>query len=94
MYLPWLGALALLPALGWFYLIFFNGRDTGPEVFGEAIWWKHMRPIHMLLWGFFAFLAFQQNPHAWVVLFVDTLIGLTSFLHHHAMEGNFKKLFA
>jgi hypothetical protein len=90
--LPWLGSLALLPALGWFYLTFLGDRDTGSEVFGELIWWKQLRPLHMLLWGFFAYLAFQQNPHAWIVLLVDTLIGLSFFLHHHWIEGNFSKL--
>lgn len=91
-HLPWLGAIALLPVIGWFYLIFLGERDTGPEVFGGLIWWKHMRPIHMLLWGFFAYLAFQHNPYAWVVLLADTLIGLSAFLHHHWIQGNFSRL--
>lgn len=91
-YLPWLGSIALLPALGWFYLIFLGERNTGPEVFGELIWWKHLRPIHMILWGFFAYLAFQRNPHAWIVLFTDTFLGLFSFLHHHWQKGNFSKM--
>lgn len=92
-YLPWFGAVALIPALGWFYLIFLGERDTGPEVFGERIWWKHLRPLHMILWGFFAYLAFQRNPYAWIVLFMDTLLGLILFLHHHWQEGNLTRLF-
>jgi len=87
-YLPWMGALALIPTLGWFYLIFIGERNTGPEVFGETIWWKHLRPLHMILWGFFAYLAFQRNPHAWIVLFTDTMLGFFSFLQHHWVEGN------
>jgi hypothetical protein len=92
-YLPWFGALALLPTLGWFYLIFLGERDTGAEVFGELIWWKHMRPLHMILWGFFAYLAFQRNPHAWIILATDTLVGLLSFLEHHYSEGNLSRVF-
>lgn len=91
-YLPWLGGLAMLPALGWFYLTFLGERDTGPEVFGELIWWKHLRPLHMILWGFFAYLAFQRNTHAWIILLTDTLVGLFSFLEHHYSMGNFSKL--
>jgi hypothetical protein len=87
-----MGAIALLPAIGWFYLTFLGERNTGPEVFGELIWWKNLRPLHMILWGFFAYLAFQRNRHAWIVLFIDTLVGLGSFVEHHYSEGNFSKL--
>ena len=87
------GAIALLPVIGWFYIIFIGKRDTGAEVFGERIWWTSIRPIHMLLWGFFAYLALWKcHPSAWVVLAVDTLFGLGSFLAHHAQEGNLKTL--
>jgi hypothetical protein len=56
---------------------------------GECIWWKSLRPIHMLLWGFFSYLAIGHcHPYAWIVLAVDTAFGLVSFLAHHAKEGN------
>jgi len=32
-----LGYLALIPVLGWLYIIFIGNRDTGGEVFGEKI---------------------------------------------------------
>lgn len=86
-----LGALALIPVVGWFYLIFVGRRDTGVEVFGDRIWWVGLRPIHMLLWGFFAYLALGQcHPMAWVVLAVDTAFGLLSFLVHHGRAGNLR----
>ena len=86
-----LGGLALGPVLGWFYIIFVERRDTGLEVFGDRIWWGNLRPIHMLLWGFFAYLALGLcHPYAWVVLAVDTAFGLLSFLTHHAQEGNLR----
>jgi hypothetical protein len=86
-----LGGLALGPVLGWFYLVFIGHRDTGLEVFGDRIWWVSLRPIHMLLWGFFAYLALGLcHPYAWVVLAVDTVFGLVSFLAHHAQEGNLR----
>jgi hypothetical protein len=49
------GVLALIPVLGWFYLTFLGERNTGFEVLGNLIWWKNLRVIHMLLWGFFAY---------------------------------------
>lgn len=87
-----LGTIAIFPVLGWFYIIFVGKRDTGLEVFGEQIWWKNFRPLHMFLWAFFAYLAITGNRRAWIVLLIDTFIGLSAFLLHHQSEGNFKKL--
>jgi len=78
-----LGLIALIPVYAWFYIIFIGKRDTGPEVFGELIWWKQLRVVHMLLWAFFAFLAISGNRHAWIVLAVDTVFGLSAFFIHH-----------
>lgn len=81
-YLKYLGYLALLPAIG-FFVIFFSGmRKTGPEVFGDKIWWNSLRPIHGFLWGLFAILAINNNKNAWIVLLIDVIIGLGAFLSH------------
>lgn len=90
--LKMLGLIALIPVVGWFYIIFIGKRDTGIEVFGDKIWWKNLRPIHMLLWGTFAYLAISGNPRAWIILLVDTLFGLTSFLVYHWFAGDFEKI--
>lgn len=91
-FLKLLGFIALLPVIGWFYIIFIGKRDTGPEAIGGKIWWKNLRPIHMFLWGFFAYLAISGNKKAWFVLLFDTLFGLSAFLLHHWKEGTFNKL--
>jgi hypothetical protein len=91
-FLKLLGIAALFPVLGFFYFIFIGKRDTGIEVLGDKIWWKNLRPIHMLLWLFFAYLAISGNKKAWIVLLIDTFFGLSAFLIHHYKEGNFKKL--
>lgn len=83
-----LGFIALIPVIGWAYIIFIGKRDTGAEVFGEKIWWKSLRPIHMFLWGLFAYMAITGNNKAWIVLFIDTMFGLSSFLVNHYNEGN------
>lgn len=77
------GFVALIVVLGWFTIIFIYPRDRGFEVFGDEIWWKNLRPVHLILWSFFAYLAIQKNRFAWVVLLIDTLFGLTSFLAFH-----------
>jgi hypothetical protein len=84
-----LGGFALIPVIGWFYIIFIGRRDTGMEVFGSQIWWKNLRPAHMLLWGFFSYLALVKcHPFAWVPLAVDTVFGLSSFLIYHGTKGH------
>ena len=87
-----LGILALGPVIGWFYIIFIGKRDTGLEVLGDKIWWQNLRPIHMLLWAFFSYLAISGNRNAWLVLLIDTLFGLGAFIVFHYSEGDFAKL--
>ena len=91
-YLPILGLLALIPAIGFFYIFFTNSRDTGPEVFGEKIWWNDLRIVHGLLYLIFAILAITRQSYAWITLLIDVSIGLLSFLYFHYSNGNFNKL--
>jgi hypothetical protein len=90
--LPLLGYGALIPVIGWTYILFFGSRDTGPETFGQPIWWKNIRSVHLFLWLLFACMAISRNPYSWIVLFIDTLFGLLAFLWHHWAAGSFSKL--
>jgi hypothetical protein len=92
-YLPIMGSIAVLPAIGFFYIYFTNSRQTGNEVFGDKIWWNSLRPIHGTLYAIFAYMALQKNPDAWKILLLDVIIGLSGFLYFHYTEGNFSKLF-
>lgn len=91
-YLPYLGYLALLPAIGFFYIFFTKSRETGAEVFGGKIWWNDLRPLHGLLYGLFAYNAINKNVNSWMYLLADVLVGLVSFLWHHSSVGSFHKL--
>jgi len=91
-YLPYLGYLALLPSIGFFYIYLTNSRQTGAEVFGDKIWWNDLRPIHGLLYTTFGILALQKKSYSWTILLVDVIIGLSAFLQFHYIEGNFKYL--
>lgn len=82
-YLPVLGILALFQAIGFAYLFVANGRKTGPEVFGDKIWWTDLRPIHAAFWFAFAIAAISKNPYSWVFLLLDVIFGLISFLTYH-----------
>ena len=92
-YLPYLGYLALLPSIGFFYIYLTKSRQTGAEVFGDKIWWNDLRPIHGLLYALFAYNAINKNSFSWVYLLIDVIIGLISFLIFHYYNGDFQKLF-
>ena len=60
-YLPYLGFLAIMPAIGFSYIFIFGKRKKGGETFGQKIWWNHLRPIHALLYALFAYLAINKK---------------------------------
>jgi hypothetical protein len=77
--LPWLGLLALLPAFGFFFIYLTGARKTGPEVFGEPIWWNALRPVHGTLYLLFAISAIFRLPDAWMFLLLDVILGVLSY---------------
>ena len=81
--LKYMGYLALLPAFGFIYIYLTGTRKTGPEVFGDKIWWNNLRPIHSFLYFLFAYNAIHGNKNSWIYLLIDVVFGLTSFLVHH-----------
>jgi hypothetical protein len=88
-YLKYLGYLALLPAIGFMYIYLTGSRKTGPETFGDKIWWNNLRPIHSILYFLFAYNAIIGNTQAWIYLLVDVIFGLISFLIYHYVKGDF-----
>jgi hypothetical protein len=91
-YLKYLGYLALLPAIGFMYIYLTGSRRTGPETFGEKIWWNNLRPIHSFLYFLFAYNAIIGNEQSWLYLLADVIIGLISFLTFHYVNGDFLRL--
>lgn len=81
--LKYMGFLLLMPAIGFLYIYLFGLRKTGPEVFGNKIWWNNLRPVHALLYLLFSYNAINGNRNAWLYLFIDVMIGLFSFLYYH-----------
>jgi len=93
-YLKYMGYLAILPAVGFFYLFLSGSRKTGTEVFGDKIWWNDLRPIHGTMYALFAYNAIKGNDSAWMYLLADVIIGLVSFLIFHSYNNSFKDVFA
>ena len=71
-----MGMFAILPALGWTFLLIMNSRSS---FFGGEVWWFWLRIVHILLYLTFAYLAVHGVGLAWIALALDALIGL--FLH-------------
>lgn len=90
--LPYLGYLAILPAVGFMYIYLTGTRKTGAEVFGEKIWWNDLRPVHALLYSIFAYHAILKHEYAWIFLAIDVTIGFISFMVYHSMQGDFEKI--
>jgi hypothetical protein len=91
-YLPLLGYIALLPAIGFLYIYATGARKTGLEVGGEKIWWNSLRPIHSFLYFLFAYMAITKNANSWKILAIDVSFGLLAFLYHHYTIGSFYNL--
>ena len=85
-YVKIMGYIALPIGLSFMYLYFIgNARaDSQLEWLGDKkIWWNDLRPVHGTLYLLFSLYAIQQKDYAWIVLLVDFMIGLSSWLVHH-----------
>jgi len=91
-WLPIMGYIFLIPAIGFAYIYLTDSRKTGSEVFGDKIWWNNLRPIHSILYFIFSYLAIINSTKAYIPLFIDWIIGLISFLWYHYNSGNFTKI--
>jgi hypothetical protein len=91
-YLPMLGYIALVPAVGFLYIYVTGSRKVGIEVGGDKIWWNSLRPLHGFLYLLFAYNAIMKNNQSWKILALDVSIGLLAFILHHFKENNFDKL--
>ncbi len=91
-----LGIFSIIIGIGFLTIYITNIRKTGPEVFGEKIWWNNIRPLHgvlYLLFGIISLFGSQSlKEKAWIILLIDFIVGLFSFLFHHYKQGNFSKL--
>lgn len=86
-YLQYMGYIAIIPAIVWIYYYFGNKRKTGPEVFGQEIWWNNLRPVHATLYLLFAYNAINKNKNSYIYLLIDVIIGLLSFLIYHFIDN-------
>ena len=80
--LPYLGFIALIPAIGFITIFLGNLRKNGVEA-GGRIWWNNMRPIHGVMYLLFSLFAIKKKSFSWRVLLIDALIGLVVWFRHY-----------
>jgi len=77
--------LALCISIGFMYIWARGLRQHPAEAGGEKVWWNNLRPVHSLLWGTFAYMAFNKSPNAWKVLAVDVTLGFSAWASHRLL---------
>jgi len=85
-YLPYLAYLTLPIGISFVYIYIFGSESADKQLEwagDKKIWWNDLRIIHGINYLFFAYLAYQKNSDAWLVLAFDTLLGFISWLLHH-----------
>jgi len=91
-----LGIFSIIIGIGFLTIYITNIRKTGPEVFGEKIWWNNIRPLHGILYLLFGLISLfgsqSLKEKAWIILLIDFILGLFSFLFYHYKQGNFSKI--
>ena len=85
---PYVALFATLVAIGFMYIFITGSRKTGAEVFGDTIWWNHLRPVHATLYAAAALMIWTNTyaNDAWKVLLLDLIIGLLAFANKHLVR--------
>ena len=87
-----LSGITLIPALGFLYLHFTDGRKNAEEA-GGVTWWDKVRIIHGFLYLAFSVCSFLGIEEAWIFLAVDVILGFLFFLMYRILNINFLNLF-
>ena len=87
-YLKYISFITGIIGLSFIYIYFF-GSDLADKqlnwVGEKKIWWNDLRIVHGSLYLLFSYMAFNQNKDAWLILLIDTLIGLVSWTKYHKL---------
>jgi len=91
-FLPYIAVITLFISISFLYIYIFGSikADAQLEWLGDKkIWWNKMRLIHGLLYLLFSILAFNKYSYSWLVLGIDTFIGLSVWILHTYNNINF-----
>ena len=80
-YLPIMGVIYLVFAIGFFHTYISQSRTKG--ILNQPAWWDGMRPVHGGLFLIFAITALLKYKDAWIILLIDTILGGVAFTIYH-----------
>ena len=94
-YFKYFSLITLLIGLGFLYIYIFGSKKADSQLkwANSKVWWNDYRIIHAVLYISFSIMALLQLNNAWVLLALDTLLGLIIFLQYHYVSGNINKLY-
>jgi len=72
----------IFAGFGMLYFYVTGTRQVGPETGGGPIWWDNIRPLHALLYGIFAAMAFSDYELSWIALYADVALGIVAWTAH------------
>ncbi len=75
--------IAALISAGFFYIYITGSRPVGIETGGKPIWWNQFRPLHGIMYGLYAVLAYNKYKYAPAIIVIDAIIGLGLWIYHH-----------
>jgi hypothetical protein len=81
--LPYLGIIALIPAIG-FSITYIKDNKIG--AFGGKVWWKNLRIVHSLMYLLFAIYSLQKKSFSYIILVIDLLIGIIFFINNYFIK--------
>ena len=80
--LKYMGYLMLIPSIG-FGNSFLKYKKGDKGAFGGNVWWNNYRLIHSFSYAMFSIQAFLQYNKAWMILFIDAILGLIFFINKY-----------
>ena len=90
--LPYISIITFTISLSFLYIYIFGSEkaDRQLEWLGDKkIWWNKLRLVHGLLYLIFTIFAFNKYKLSWIILAIDTLIGLIVWILHTYLKMNF-----
>lgn len=81
-----LAIITFLISISFLFIYFIGSKraDKQLEWAGEKkIWWNNLRIVHGSLYLLFSLMVFNNIKNAWLILLIDTMIGLIAWLNHH-----------
>lgn len=81
-----IGIIPLVMGMGFLYIYFYGSQSADEQLkwANAKVWWNDYRVVHGIIYSTAGLLSLYNHPCAWMLLAVDTFLGLVLFLHYHS----------